>query len=84
MREGVHILSNKAFAVPSVETLRMLHVLRLRRVRNTGIAFPCRKSKNKKQLQLITIGKVWSFRKPNYLEENKMIGLVFENDGRIL
>ena len=72
MREGVHILSNKAFTVHSVETLRMLHVLRLQRVRNTGIAFPCKKTKqkNKKQLQIITIEKVWPVRKPIYLEKD--------------
>ena len=50
MREGVCVLSSKAFTVHRAETLRMSHVLG-----NSGKAFPY--SETKKKLQLITMEK---------------------------
>ena len=46
MREGIHILSNKTFALDSIETLRVLDVLWFDRMWKTGIAFSYRETKD--------------------------------------
>ena len=46
MREGIHILSNKAVALHSIETFRVLDVQRSDRLCNTGIAFPYSETKD--------------------------------------
>ena len=46
MREGIHMLLNKAFALDSIETLRVLDVLWFDRMWKTGIAFFYRETKD--------------------------------------
>ena len=70
MREGIHILSNKAVALHRVETFRVLDVQRFDRLWNTGIASPY--SETKRQ-----VGKDGSLRKRIYLEteQNAWLGV---------